>query len=482
MSGATATGGVDPIATPVDRVVDHITCLGCGCTCDDIRATVSRHDGVDRIVAAVKACAMGVAWFGDGVVPGRASAGGAAPASSPMSASVTASTLVSLSASDAVRGSALDAIAALLTRAKRPMVYLAPDLSCEAHRTGVALADCLRAVLDSVTSSTTLGGVLAAQERGTASATLGEVRNRADLLVCWGVDPSARYPRYMDRYAPDASGACAAKGRTSRRVVAVDIGAARGPADADVRFAIEPALEVAVLTAAAAVVSGGSTPSQASDRRTVWQTARALTPILLAARYVAIVIDTEPTDSELAGGLRASALRHGARIALAHALNGVVRCGISTLRAGGNRSGADAVVVAHTGFPCAVDFGRGAPRYEPHNRSAESCLARGEIDAVLVLGSAAGLPQTVRTRLAGVPVAVIGPWASMSGVATHGYVDTGVAGIHDAGTALRMDDVPLPLTAMLEGPACAAQVVQALVDRVRGAVIAGSPFPEGRSR
>lgn len=367
------------------------------------------------------------------------------------------------------------------------MVYLAPDLSCEAQRAGVALADSLRGVLDSVTSATTLGGVLAAQERGTATATLGEVRNRADLVLYWGVDPSTRYPRYVERYAPDAPGVFLPEGRRSRRVVdvavAVDVGTARGPVDADVRFAIEPEMEVAVMTALTAVLNeavlnaavlhaavlNAASPPSTADAGAVWAIARALAPVLLGARYVAIVVDAEPTAAVPDGRPGPATLRHSARIALAHALNGVVRCGVSTLRAGGNRTGADAVTVAQTGFPCAVDFGRGFPRYDPHAGSAESRLDRGEIDAVLVLGSAAGLPAAVRARLAGVPVAVVGPRASASGLATHGYVDTGVAGIHEAGTALRMDDVPLPLTAVLDGPARAAEVVQALIDRVRRA-------------
>jgi hypothetical protein len=41
-----------------------------------------------------------------------------------------------------------------------------------------------------------------------------------------------------------------------------------------------------------------------------------------------------------------------------------------------------------------------------------------------------------------------------------------VPGIHEAGTALRMDDVPLPLRAALEGPPAALDVVRALAQRL----------------
>ena len=36
---------------------------------------------------------------------------------------------------------------------------------------------------------------LPAQRRGRATATLGEISNRADVLLFWGVDPAERYPR-----------------------------------------------------------------------------------------------------------------------------------------------------------------------------------------------------------------------------------------------------------------------------------------------
>ena len=127
--------------------LDHVTCLGCGCACDDIGIGV--HGG--RIVEARQACELGVAWFGDGRVPARAMVDGR----------------------DVASDDALDAAANRLAAVARPLVYLAPDLSCEAQREGVALADRLRAALDSVTSATAIGSILAAQERGRASATGG---------------------------------------------------------------------------------------------------------------------------------------------------------------------------------------------------------------------------------------------------------------------------------------------------------------------
>ena len=434
------------------RIVEQVTCLGCGCACDDIRLTLSAAAGATvaddsasgtRITDAANACPMGVDWFGDGLVPLGVGMGGSE---------------VSLDA-------ALDAVARLLGDARAPLVYLAPELSCESQRIGVELADRLRAGLDSVTSSTTLAGILAAQERGNATVSLGEVRNRADVVLFWGVDPAARYPRYESRYAPSPVGIFVPAGRHSRMVIAADVGDARGPADADMRLTVAVADEVAVLTAIGAAVAGFGASGGAVEAGSPWALADSIAPLLRGAHYVAVVTDAEPIGEDSRPG-PVSLGRSGALIALAQALNGTVRCGVSTLRAGGNRTGADAVLTGRTGFPCAIDFATGVPAYEPYAGSAEARLRRGELDAVLLLGSAALVPAPLRAQLAGVPLAVVGPRASASGLAQRIHIDTGLPGIHEAGTALRMDDVPLPLTAVLDGAPQQAAVLRALVDRL----------------
>ena len=213
----------------MDRLTPAATCLGCGCACDDITVVVRG----ERIVQARNACDLGAAWFGDGSAPAQARFQGR----------------------DVSIDEALDAAARLLARAARPLIYLAPDISCEVQREGVALADALRATLDSVTSATAMSSIVAAQERGRAGATLGEVRNRADLLVFWGVDPMLRYPRYWTRYAPEPAGLHVPGGRRARTVVAVDVGDSRGPADADIRIALAEQDEVAMLAALSAMVA-----------------------------------------------------------------------------------------------------------------------------------------------------------------------------------------------------------------------------------
>ena len=342
------------------------TCLGCGLACDDIAVTV--RDG--RIVEAVNACELGVRWFAQDKVPALARV---------RDVRVTVPT-------------ALAEAARVLKSAKRPLVYLAAELSTNAQREACALADVLGAMLDTVTPAEL---VLAVQERGRCSATLGELRHRADIVVLWHIDPDRAYPRLRSRYLPDRAG---------RQFISVDL-----------------SVEATALTRAA-ILGHGTTP---------------LAERLVKGKYVAIVVDGEERPEYIE-----------ALLALTEALNGPTRAALVILRGGGNRVGSDSVLTWQTGYPKAIDFSRGAPRYCPYDSF--------DFDATLVIGASARAPQTIN----------IGPRASEGPAII--AIDTGIAGIHDGGTAVRLDEIPLPLHPPLPGlvPETAA-TIRALTALVR---------------
>jgi formylmethanofuran dehydrogenase subunit B len=414
--------------TPPENLVEHATCLGCGCTCDDIAVRLD----AGRIVETTNACELGVRWFGDGVMPAT----------------------IRVNGREAALAEALEAMVEALAAARHPLIYLAPEISCEAQREAIALADRMRAVVDTISSATVLAAILAAQERGRSGATLGEIRNRADLIVFWGVDPAERYPRFWSRYAPAPAGLYAGSNGKRRRVIAVDVGKASGPPDADVRIAIGEREEVAVLTAAAAIVrKPGMTFDQPFRAR-----AEHLAALCADAQYVAIVADGEPLPPSEHRRLRPrDPQRSAALIALTQALNGPTRCALSVLRAGGNRSGAESVLTAHTGFPTGVSFTDGYPVYRPHDAGRFA-------DAALIIGDASQIAPDLLGAMAAGPLSIIGPRASTTTAAI--AIDTGVAGIHVNGTALRMDDVPLRLRPSVHRGLDPAEVLRALRERM----------------
>ncbi len=399
------------------------TCLGCGCACDDTSAEI--QGGTVRAVENV--CDLGRSWLQDAQLPNRVVSRG----------------------SETDLAHALDAAAALLAAAQgRALVWLGPGLSVQALRGAVAVADYVQASVDTATSLVAAQSILAGQRRGRAAATLGELKNRADLVVYWNVSPSDRYPRFEQRFVV---------ARDAKRVVLrVGVGTAAaggsGPAD----WVINPAHEVATLALLRAIVVG-----QAQPRAEQYQPAVTFANRLMQAKYVVIVVDGEGDDV----GPTQSAMRSEALIALVQALNGPTRAALIVLRAGDNRNGVESLLTWQTGFPFSVDFAAGRPAFAPERRGLAE-LATGRFSAALICGDWRALPASARRSLIPRGVVAIGPRASESTVGAEIMIDTGIAGLHEGGTAYRMDDVPLPLSPLIDGPRSAAGTLEGLAECV----------------
>ena len=90
-------------------------------------------------------------------------------------------------------------------------------------RSGIKLAESLHAVLDNTSSVCHGPGLIAHQLIGESTCTLGEVKNRADVIVYWGSNPEHAHPRHLKRYTADATGRFRPNGRSDRKVIVVDI-------------------------------------------------------------------------------------------------------------------------------------------------------------------------------------------------------------------------------------------------------------------
>lgn len=421
--------------TGVPRTVG-ITCMGCGLLCDDVTVSVTGN-GVSNFLPP---CTLGAAWLGSGAVPGRIQAG----------------------QRDATFEAAIAAAARVAVDARgRVLVYLAPGLTIEALKPAVSVADRIRAVVDTDTSSSAASGILAGQRRGRAAATLGELRNRGDIVLFWGVTPSRSHPRFTERLV-EATGTHVPEGRASRTVIAVRIGEDGAVDGADITLEIPATGELAALSLLRANIAGAtSLPGPGAPAGLPELATR-----LAAARYVAIVGGgDDPENSRQAQ--RAEGL-----IALTQSLNTPTRAALFTLRSGDNRNGVEALLTWQTGYPFAVDFRRGAPEYGAARRGCDDI---GSFDAALVLGDWRTVPADSIGVLGGLATVVIGPGASEMPGAPRVAIDTGRAGIHEGGTAYRMDDVPLPLAPVLDGPRTAAMVLGALEDAVIRALREAAP-------
>ncbi len=133
-------------------------------------------------------------------------------------------------------------------------------------------------------------------------------------------------------------------------------------------------------------------------------------------------------------------------------LNAYTRFYARRMRVPGDVAGADSVLCWQTGYPFSVSLSRGYPRYSPGEYSAGDMLERGEVDACVLLGSetTGALSPAAQKHLRRIPVVALDPPAVESAPPPTVRFTTAVYGIHRSGTAYRMDEVPIPLRALLE--------------------------------
>ena len=73
------------------------------------------------------------------------------------------------------------------------------------------------------------------------TCTLGEVKNRADLIIYWGGNPAECHPRHFTKYTLTQKGKFVPNGRKDRTMVLVDIRETPSAKAADIFLQVRPA-------------------------------------------------------------------------------------------------------------------------------------------------------------------------------------------------------------------------------------------------
>jgi formylmethanofuran dehydrogenase subunit B len=421
----------------MSEVFEHVICSFCGCLCDDIEVEV--QDGAVAKVRRVCSNGRGVFTHYD---------------PTPRSPTVDGR--------EVTWDEALDEAARVLKGSDSPLIYGLSSTASEAQRKAVALADRLGAMIDT-TSSVCHGPTgLAMQAVGEATCTLGEVRNRADVVVFWGCNPATSHMRHFGRYSVMAKGQLTPGGRKDRSVVVVDVRPTASSHVADLFLQVRPGSDYEVLTTLRALVQGKRVDAETVGGLEVARL-QELVARMKEARFGVFFMGMGLTQS---GGrdLNVSEL-----FQLVAELNEFARFSVVPMRGHGNVAGADQVMTWQSGYPFAVSFARGTPRYGPGEFTAVDALARGEADAALILASdpLAHFPAAAARRLERIPVIVLDPLPSLTGEAARVVFPTACYGVDAAGTMYRMDGVPLRLRAVLPSSRPTDEdVLERLLERV----------------
>ncbi len=335
--------------------------------------------------------------------------------------------------------------AEILRNADRPLIYGLSSTTCETQRKCVEIAEKTGGIIDQTATVCHAPTVVAFQETGEIHATLGEIKNRSDLVIFWGCNPLQAHLNHFVRYSVFPKGMYTEKGRKERYIVAVDVRETRTTKLADMFLKITPGKDFELLSVIRALVNGAKINAEEVAGVSM-NKIKELVEKMKNCRYGVIFFGL---------GLTMSRGKHYNIIAtlnLVRDLHKYTRFVVIPMRGHFNVKGAGMVLAWQTGYPYAVDFTRGYPRYNPGEYAAVNLLVNREVDAALIVASdpVATFPSPAAKYLTQIPTIVVDPKISMTSLTADVVIPCALAGIETEGTAYRMDGVPIRLKKLIE--------------------------------
>ncbi len=424
-----------------------VVCSFCGTLCDDIEVDV--EDG--RIAEVRHACRIGTTKF--------------------LSASRHEHRLLKPMVRENGRlkevslEEAVERAAEILAGARRPLLYGWSSTSCEAQSVGIELAEVLGGVIDNTSTVCHGPTTIAVHEAGFISCTLGEVKNRADLVIYWGANPMHAHPRHLSRYSIYPRGYFRERGHQDRTLVVVDVRRTDTARLAQKFVRVQPGRDYELISALRAVVNGRKLPTDevaGVSREDIEELAEMMKSCSFGVLFFGM-------------GLTQSPGRHrniDNAICLVRDLNTHTKFVIMPMRGHYNVVGFSEVLSWQAGFPFAVDFSKGYAWYNPGETTANDVLQRGECDAMLVVASdpVSNFPKPSVENMLRMPIVAIDVHPTPTTMVADVVIPAAIAGIEVEGTAYRMDVVPLRLRKVVEPPEGVlsdVEVLQRILERVK---------------
>ena len=360
---------------------------------------------------------------------------------------------------------ALDAAADILVKAKRPLLYGFSSTECEAQSKGVELAEILGALLDNTASVCHGPSLLAIQDVGAPLSTLGEYKNRADLVIFWGCNPVHAHPRHLGRYSEFVRGYFRKDGRNDRFIIVVDPRNTHTAQIADLFIQVNPNEDYELINAIRAVLRGVELDVKEVSGVSI-EKIRELVDMLKLCNFGVIFFGM---------GLTQTLAHHrniDTAICLVRELNDHTKFLLEPMRGHYNVTGANQVFTWNTGYAYSIDFSRGYPRYNPGEFSSVDLLIRNEVDSSLIVASdpASNFPAAAVKNLFKHPLISIDPHETPTSAFADVVLPAAFAGIECEGTAYRMDKVPLRLRKVKDAPGeCLSDkdILEKLIDKVK---------------
>lgn len=415
---------------PPTTIHSNVVCPGCACVCDDVKLTIRPQTPTTAasLVDFYPKCDRGADWFSRNLEQPNAECRYRGQSSS--------------------YDEAISAAADILNQSDAPLIYGLSRSATAAQRVAVELAERLGAVIDSTASLCHGPSIMAIQEVGEVTSSLGEIRHRADLVIFWGCNPADSHPRHSERYSVQPTGQFVPEGRDGRTVVMIgderllkDAAIDKDGTEPDLKIELPSGGDFDALRHLQALLEDRPLPNPPASLQ-------QLVTLMKQCTYGVVFFGLELAETRMAVGRPDSGIGHlnvTALLALVAKLNEHTRFAARRMRLQGDVSGADNVLTWQSGYPFAIDYSREYPRYSPGEFSASDLLERGDVDACVLIGSETVpcFSTKAKQHLESIPTIVLDYSAAEQCFEPTVFLPSAVYGLHAEGVIYRMDNVPL---------------------------------------
>jgi formylmethanofuran dehydrogenase subunit B len=302
-------------------------------------------------------------------------------------------------------------------------------------------------VLDNCASICHGSSFLAIFDNGYPSCTLGETKNRADVIVYWGANPAHAHPRHMSRYSIFPRGFFTGKGHKSRKIIVVDPRHTDTAQVADIYLQVKQGYDYDLFNAFRTALRGHEIPEEVAGikREKILEVAE----IMKKARFGTIFYGM--------GLCHSDGRNHNVDIAisLTRDLNDYSKWTIMAMRGHYNITGPGAVWSWQYGFPYCLDLTKkDIAHMNPGETSSIDLAMRDEVDAFFNVGTDAGahFPIEAVKHLRKHPWVTIDPNICMASEISDLHIPVGIVGVEVPGIVYRMDNVPIQYRKVIDPP------------------------------
>ncbi len=410
----------------------RVPCSGCSLLCDDI---IVRSDGIfiDEVVGA---CIKGKEHFDQVTAKNRQT--------SPMHREGNNMKKIEWD-------QCYNEVTELIKKSKKPLLYGFSTVSCEAQLEGIQLAEKINGHIDS-NSSICQGKVIERSKlEGLTLTTIGEVINKADLIILWGANPAESIPRLLNKTV-FSRGKFRMTGREIKTLIIVDpvqtasfgvIGVR------DLSLMIDPGKDIDLIRVlkdecctADSIPSEGVAGIDTDDlKRLLLHLTGAEYGVIFMGQGLLRPKNDYDTLKEF--------------LELIEMINSKQKKGrIALITMGGhyNMTGFDHVALANYGQTGNLNFRNN--QLEVTEKNTIQKISSEDFDLSIIVGTdpISHLPANLSSKLMKHPIIVIDNKKSATGEIADLFLPSAITGIECEGLAYRLDHVPIELQKIINPP------------------------------